>query len=380
MDGNILMILQSLSPSYGGIESVGTQISGELRKRGYKVYCAFLYEDRNDKKNAETFENIVKIDVWQQGHDKVKLLKFIVDNDISIIVNQFHEIRLSWPLQNYIKKRSCVKWINTVHIDPESYTRVNEFNNGNLSRGLGGKISYFIYKHYIWYLRKKAYRHSDATILLAKSFIASYLKYLRTKNSNRLYFINNPVREFNQIPEKEKKENLIISVGRLQILQKRTDKILNFWSIFKSGEASGEWNLEIVGDGADLGVLQETAKTLNLTDCVFSGHTCNPESYYNRAKIILMTSDYEGWGLVLVEAMSYGCVPVVMNNFSSLREIVDDGINGIIVANDDYNAMTEGIKRISADFDRYSQEAIKKSQKYKAKNIIEQWEALLEKV
>ena len=267
-----------------------------------------------------------------------------------------------------------------MHVSPESYSQINEFNNGKLNRGLKGIVAYALYSRYLRYLRKKAYDSSDATVLLAKSFMASYLKYLRTNKADKLYAINNPVCNFRKLPEKTKKENLIINVGRLQILQKRTDKVLRFWSLFKEHEAAKDWKLEIVGNGEDMPRLQEEAVSLNLRDCAFKGYTSHPEAYYDRARIIVMTSDYEGWGLVLTEAMSFGCVPVVMNNFSSLSEIVDDGLNGIMVANDDYHSMINAVKRISADFDRFSNEAIKKSQNFKVGNIIEGWTSLFDKI
>jgi glycosyltransferase involved in cell wall biosynthesis len=57
----------------------------------------------------------------------------------------------------------------------------------------------------------------------------------------------------------------------------------------------------------------------------------NPIKYYKRASILLLTSEYEGFGLVVAEAMSHGVVPVVYNSFESARDLVTDGYNGILV-------------------------------------------------
>jgi glycosyltransferase involved in cell wall biosynthesis len=57
----------------------------------------------------------------------------------------------------------------------------------------------------------------------------------------------------------------------------------------------------------------------------------NPVKYYKRASILLLTSEYEGFGLVVAEAMSHGVVPVVYNSFESARDLVTDGYNGILV-------------------------------------------------
>ena len=57
----------------------------------------------------------------------------------------------------------------------------------------------------------------------------------------------------------------------------------------------------------------------------------NPIKYYQRASILLLTSEYEGFGLVVVEAMSYGVVPVVYNSFESAKDLITDGYNGALI-------------------------------------------------
>jgi glycosyltransferase involved in cell wall biosynthesis len=57
----------------------------------------------------------------------------------------------------------------------------------------------------------------------------------------------------------------------------------------------------------------------------------NPNDYYKRAKIFHMTSAYEGFGNVLVEAQSFGCVPVVFNSYAAAQDIVIHNDNGILV-------------------------------------------------
>ena len=56
-----------------------------------------------------------------------------------------------------------------------------------------------------------------------------------------------------------------------------------------------------------------------------------------------MTSDYEGWGLTLTEAMQYKCVPVVMSTYSSIFDIVEDGKNGCLILNVDCKTMADKV-------------------------------------
>jgi glycosyltransferase involved in cell wall biosynthesis len=58
----------------------------------------------------------------------------------------------------------------------------------------------------------------------------------------------------------------------------------------------------------------------------FEGYR-NPQPFYKRASIFVMTSANEGFPMTLIEAQQNGCVPVVMNSFSALREIIQNNIN-----------------------------------------------------
>jgi glycosyltransferase involved in cell wall biosynthesis len=57
----------------------------------------------------------------------------------------------------------------------------------------------------------------------------------------------------------------------------------------------------------------------------------NPNEFYKKAKIFHMTSAFEGFGNVLVEAQSFGCVPVLFNSYASAQDIVMHNENGILV-------------------------------------------------
>ena len=55
------------------------------------------------------------------------------------------------------------------------------------------------------------------------------------------------------------------------------------------------------------------------------------QSVYKRASILLLTSEYEGFGLVVAEAMSHGVVPVGYNSFETAHDLVTDGYNGALI-------------------------------------------------
>ncbi|MDR3667392.1 MAG: glycosyltransferase, partial [Ignavibacteriaceae bacterium] len=86
----------------------------------------------------------------------------------------------------------------------------------------------------------------------------------------------------------------------------------------------------IVGDGPLLKDLKKYVLYYKIERVVFKG-LCDPEIYYRESEILCMTSTSEGLGMVLVESVKLGCIPVAFDSFPSIREIIRDNGNGILV-------------------------------------------------
>lgn len=127
------------------------------------------------------------------------------------------------------------------------------------------------------------------------------------------------------------KQKEIIYVGRIDHQQKRTSRIIETWSLLE--DKFPDWTLRIIGDGEERENLERFCKDLNLRNVFFEGFK-QPTEYYKRASALLLTSEYEGFGLVIVEGMSFGVVPVVLGSYSAVYDIIKNGENGIIVPYD----------------------------------------------
>ena len=93
----------------------------------------------------------------------------------------------------------------------------------------------------------------------------------------------------------------------------------------------------------------------------------------------MMTSRYEGWPMVLMEAMQMGVVPVVYNSFESLSDIVTEGFNGFVVQNNKHSIFVEKMKCLMLD-DTLRQEmaehAMESCQRYTIEKIVNRYESL----
>ncbi|EIF6290828.1 glycosyltransferase family 4 protein [Clostridium perfringens] len=206
---------------------------------------------------------------------------------------------------------------------------------------------------------------------------------------NDKYAINekfgiNAERIYNPLSFKcEKKSNLdmnnILFVGRIAKRQKGIDILLKSFKIIC--EKNKNWNLNIVGDGPDKEELEQLAVQLKIEDRVkFISFTSNVEKFYLKASIFVSSSRWEGFGLVLTEAMECG-VPVIAFNNSGPKEIISkNGVNGILIKNKTVEDLAEGIMLLINNEtlrSNIAKESIKRAKDYYAEYVVKEWLRLI---
>jgi Glycosyltransferase len=100
------------------------------------------------------------------------------------------------------------------------------------------------------------------------------------------------------------------------------------------------------------------------------------KKHYLKSSIYLMTSRYEGFGLVLLEAMNFG-LPIIAFSQSGSKEILNNGKYGILVSNGDVEAMYEKLLDFINDVnlrEEYQQKSIKRVKDFSLDAITKQWE------
>lgn len=245
---------------------------------------------------------------------------------------------------------------------------------------------YFFQKNYDFWqsLMKKGYAKSDAFVLLSEKFIDPFTKYFNLDNKDKLYGIGNALsfEEFYSAKDLNKKKNQILIVGRLSEASKRISLSIKVWSLLE--KKYPDWRLIIVGAGKDEKLYKDLKSKYNLQNLIFEGRR-NPIQYYKDAKIFLMTSSTEGWGMTITESMQYGCVPICVDSFESLHDIVVNEINGLIIRNDHHieKVLKEKIEFLIINqniLKSLARNAIEDSKKFKMENIGIKWIELFENI
>ena len=388
---HILFIVRSFS--VGGVEIVTTALANKFVEMGHRVAVFSMMPTKDNisyKLNTDIhyYEGVG----FNSSSENVKLLRDVyLKESIQIVINQWGLPFVPIRPAKKAAKGLGMKFISVFHNDP--------LTNGRI-QGVKLKLSLTNNSIYRFFLRiqlrlftaitsasmRYVYKMSDRFMVLSPAFIQNFKDFTGIRNPKKLVVQTNPVTIDTKDSELcvNSKNKEILFVGRLDYVQKRVNRILETWSFIES--SNPEWKLTLLGDGPDKETLVELQKKLNLHRVVFEG-VQNPILYYKRSSLLILASEFEGLPLVLAECMSYGVIPVVYGSFSSVYDIIEDGVDGIIIPKTqsgfDAHVMAERIKSMLADDEtrnRMALAAIKKSKKYSIDKIYEQWMEVLNKL
>ena len=174
----------------------------------------------------------------------------------------------------------------------------------------------------------------------------------------------------------------VIAVGRLDY-QKGFDRLLAAWALLP-GALRESWRLDIFGQGEWKEALKRQIEETGIQDSVRI-HPPTPRIFaeYAASDFLVMSSHYEGFPMVMVEAMACG-LPVVSFDFlCGPRDIIRPGENGLIVPEDDVPALAAAMQTLMADpaaLARMSEAARTVSETYSETTIMSQWERLFDAI
>ena len=166
-----------------------------------------------------------------------------------------------------------------------------------------------------------------------------------------------------------------LAVGRFSRLHKGFDLLIEGFHIFAKKDK--EWTLDIVGEGVEEPMYRELIKKYKLEARItihpFTNHV---QEYYSHAQVYILSSRWEGFGLVLVEAMAHG-LPVISSDLPTSQEIMGDF--GMYFSNGDVNGMARQMEEATKmDWQTKSEQALKIAARFNIDTIINQWKQLID--
>lgn len=341
----------------GGTERVGTMIANELADRGYEVTMLSFWD--HGKPFFPVNRNITVDYLMRSGLDG-KLYRTYVYPVLK--------------LRNYIKRHRF-----DVLIDIDS---VLAYWSVPAMRGLS-------YKHIVWdhfnyrhvqteQKRVKACaltrRYADKLVLLTQQDRDMYAQ--AGFPANKLQVINNPT-PFEDVQCSPREGHVVLSVGRLTD-QKGYDRLISAWS--QISDQVGDWKLVIVGSGELESALKHQVADSHIENIEFVPATKDIERWYDCASIYAMTSRFEGFPMVLLEAMAKGLPIIAYDCLTGPREMVHDGKNGYLIPDGDKSAFANRLLTLMQDQDmqdRYAECSLQMVRDFYIAPISDQWEVLI---
>lgn len=224
-------------------------------------------------------------------------------------------------------------------------------------------------------LRKNLYPKANYLVVQTKKVKDYYKEYVQ---NDKLVVLPNPIsKELSQKKVKIKRENIILSVGRLHWI-KNQQLIINAFS----NVPNKEWKLIVLGEGNEREKLSRIAEQSGLDNVLLPGSAENVDWYYNRAKIFAFTSFFEGFPNALIEAMHFGLAPISTDCPSGPSELINDGDNGFLIDIDDQKALEEKLKLLMGNESLMTEvgfKAMESVEKYNAEKVSMLWDGLISK-
>lgn len=345
----------------GGTERVGLRVANALAEYGYNVWMV----DYDSKRHQPFFETHPNLKLWtilSHGGFERKM--------------RWHFWYGTWKLRRFLKKNKI-----DVVIDIDTF---NANWTAKAVRGLG--IKWIAWDHFDFEYTK-GWKRTEALQMIKKDAFALVLitKELRETYLHKTDFkgsfirqIYNPLSFELDYPINHKGQKKVLAMGRIAP-QKGFDLLLKSWLIVE--KQVNDWSLEIVCGYGDYKALENEAKAMGCKNIICSGPTTNVPKVMNSASIFALSSRFEGFGLVLTEANACGIPAVSYNCPVGPKEIINDGIDGFLVEQENIEQFAEKLLiLIKNDYlrEEMGKKAFESSKRFAMKNILKEWVKLIE--
>lgn len=371
-------------PDRGGIGRVTHTLTKELQRRGYNVFyliypCSITV--RHEYDYPAPLEYLPSSECLSQENIDA-YFDYLKRNEIDVVINQsgnFSDSRLWCKAQEL-----GVKVISVLHSNPwVAYkylwdTDIVPLKSSGFKEQLKRVARILLYPRIKRGMRqsridqfKYLLPNTDIVCLLSKHFYPE-LSEICSGFETKYRAIPNPNAFCSDTVDFSHKKKTLLFVG-LFSPPKKEECVLKLWKrIYRDFP---DWNLVIVGDGP-LNRVKRLKNLASKTERVSFVGLVPSYEYHRQSSILLMTSGYEGWGMVLTEAMQCGAVPIAFDSFASVRDIIEDGVDGFLVTPFDLDEYERKLRVIMSDDSKRSQmasSAMENVKRFDIEKVADQW-------
>lgn len=228
-----------------------------------------------------------------------------------------------------------------------------------------------------WYGRKLATKYADKIVVLTEKDKQNNIKLFKTEEA-KIEQIYNPIQVVKLVESYNIESKKIVSSGRI-CFQKGYDMLVEVAEkVFKKYP---DWEWHIYGEGTDRKKIEDLIEKKGLKNNLkLMGRTNKMNQLYKEYAMFVMTSRWEGFAMVNIEA-HFAKLPIVSFNCNcGPDEIIQDGVNGYIVDCFDIDKMANSICKLIENPDlrkRFSDNTMLDKEKLKMENVIKKWEKII---
>ena len=340
----------------GGTEQVTSLIANGLVDRGFDIS---VLSCRGDGKLTYHFDNRIKIIYLNEERHRNFLYRKI---------RTFYDIR---------KKIYEILFDVVIVVDVYLYLYVYPLSNKK-------HCKYVAWEHFNYFIentrgtgiaRKLACKKADMIVVLGKK---DFLNYTNNEKCKNIMYIYNPVK-FQLSYPKINASHRIVAIGRLE-KQKGFDRLIKAWQIVENVlPETSDWYVEIYGEGSQKIVLEEMIRNSNLKKISLKGYCSEVEKILEDSSIFVLSSRYEGFVLVLIEALAKGLPCISFNCKEGPDELIHDNSNGYLIKDGDIVGFSEKLLKMIEDdelrksFSIHTHDGL---ERFEIGSVLEQWELL----
>jgi GalNAc-alpha-(1->4)-GalNAc-alpha-(1->3)-diNAcBac-PP-undecaprenol alpha-1,4-N-acetyl-D-galactosaminyltransferase len=335
---------------------------------------------------------------WAEGGDEVSVLTFHDQGGDTYAVHERVQIRCLYlyrpsgnPVQGLLRSLRRIVVLRRAIRKSAPHVVISFGSQSNVltllaTRGLGVPVVVRetvdpIHQNvgFIWSrLRRICYPLADALVCATVATVARFQAIANVRGAA----IANPVLVPAALAFREQRSTCsrqctLVAMGRL-VSEKGFDLLLPAFA--RIADRHQEWSLTIIGSGPLQSQLERQSQGLGLNQRVhFTGQLTDPFSILRAADLFVFSSRWETFGMALAEAMACGLPAVSFDCPDGPREIIRDGIDGVLVPPGDVDALAAVLDRLMSDSHeraRLAARAPEVMERFSIKSILSLWQQL----